>query len=90
MTEPSDIIDAAWENRAELTPSHVAPEALRAAAACLNKWGSKHGDRGVYVSGDMYFFHNLFLAVSPFRTPHALHSLRYTPRATLHALHSTL
>ena len=35
-------------------------------------------------------FHNLFLAVSPFRTSHALHSLRYTPRATLHALHSAL
>ena len=35
MTGPSDIIDAAWENRAELTPSHVAPELKEAIEVCI-------------------------------------------------------
>jgi 2,3,4,5-tetrahydropyridine-2-carboxylate N-succinyltransferase len=35
MTGPSNIIDAAWENRAELTPSHVAPEVKEAIEHCI-------------------------------------------------------
>ncbi len=35
MTGPSDIIDAAWENRGELAPSHTAPEVTEAIEHCI-------------------------------------------------------
>ncbi len=35
MTGPGDIIDAAWENRGELAPGHVAPEVTEAIEHCI-------------------------------------------------------
>ena len=35
MTGTSDIIEAAWESRAELTPGRIAPEVTEAIEHCI-------------------------------------------------------